>query len=121
MEFLTITNILFLITLGTVGFNVYLSLKKPQEKLEKDQIADKLTATNKESALAQQVEWQKEATASRFKELQDSFYEILKVNQNHLHTLETKLDRHIDDNVNANLENAKTLSRIETLLTAHLK
>jgi len=34
MEYLTPTNILFLITIATVLVNIYLSLKKPQEKGE---------------------------------------------------------------------------------------
>jgi hypothetical protein len=113
----TITYIIGIIVLLSTGLQVYNSLKKPTIDLEKEDIK----VSDKAKALVQQVEWQKEATALRFKELQDSFYLLLKNEQNHLHTLEMKLDKHIEDNSQFIIKNVETLSRIETLLSSHLQ
>ena len=113
----TLTYIIGITVLANVALTVYNSLRKPQVDLEKEDIK----VQNKANSLVQQVEWEKQATSSRFKEIQDSFYKILEVNQNHLHTLEVSLNKHIEDNTKNNLEVAKTLSHIETLISTHLK
>ena len=109
--------IIQVVTLLGVAWAIYNSVRKPQIDSEKEDIK----IENKANALVQQVEWQKEATAARFTEIQNSFYKILEVNQNHLHTLEVSLNKHIEDNNLNNLETAKTLTEIKTLLTTHLK
>lgn len=78
---LTPSNIMF--SLGIIGilFSVYRYFKEPQID------GDKTTAL-----LAQQVKAQNEAVAQRFKDMQDSFNGLLLQSNNHVHTLDTKVD-----------------------------
>lgn len=69
--------------LGIVGviFGVYHYFKNPQ-----------VAADKKDALLAQQVQWQIEGTERRFKEIQDSFQSLLLQSNNHIHTVDTKVD-----------------------------
>lgn len=121
-----ITFILGVFAVGGTIFGIFSYFRKPQEQLEKDQILtnenikDRATILSqkeiegKAELLAKQVQWDKEAIARQFTEMQTGFYKLLELNQNHLHTIETKLDTHIQDNTVNNLEVAKILSRLET-------
>jgi len=51
-----------------------------------------ISGDKKDALLAQQVQWQIEGTERRFKEIQDSFNGLLLQSNNHIHTVETKVD-----------------------------
>lgn len=85
-----------ILTLAGIAWAVYNSLKKPQEKTEiKDAIfSEKLNGLEKM---------------------------VVNLRDNHLHTLECKLDKHIEDNQMFILENTKSTTKMETLLEELLK
>lgn len=102
---LTVPNVLFALTFLGVIFSVYLHLKKPAEDLEHKQIvSEEVLGTkatilaakemeNKASLLAQQVTLDKEVTDKRFIELGLRFDNTLTLTQNHIHTIDVKLDK----------------------------
>jgi len=71
-------------TLGIIGmiFTVFSYFKNPQIDQDK-----------RDALLAQQVNWQNEATDRRFKEMQESFQGLLLQSNNHIHTLDVKTDK----------------------------
>lgn len=86
-----ITYLLALSALVSIIFSIYNSFKKPQEKAEiKDAVFD-----------------------VKFRSLEST---VINLRDNHLHTLDTKLDAHISENQLKALSDAKWQSRIETLL-----
>ena len=112
---LTPANVMF--SLGIIGtiFSVFLYFKKPQDDLEKKQaldalatekdkllaskeLADKATimqqkeAETKAGLLTQQVQWEKEANEKRFLEFGTRLDTALSMAQNHIHTVDTKVD-----------------------------
>jgi len=92
--------------LGIIGIiiGVYKSINKPQDDLEKTQAIneekDKSKATvlqqkeaeNKASLLAQQVQNEKEDNNRRFMELGELLRSSMTLAQNHIHTVDTKVD-----------------------------
>lgn len=97
------------ITIGILGiggviFTIYNSFKNPQIKIEKDQIKaeedlkDKATilsqkeVENKAQLLAQQFQWEKEANEKRFTEMGCVIKEAMTLAQNHIHTVDVKVD-----------------------------
>ena len=80
-ELITPSNILFSIGLLGSIFTVYNYFKNPQ-----------IVGEKKDALLAQQVQWQIEGTERRFKEIQDSFKDLLLQSNNHIHTIELKVD-----------------------------
>jgi len=103
-EVLTVPNILFAITLLGVIFSIYKSYRKPQEKIEKEQAIneerDKNKATilaqkeveGKANILAQQVQWEKESNEKKFTEFGIRLDNSLAMAQNHIHTIDVKVD-----------------------------
>lgn len=80
-ELLTPGNVMFVIGLMAVIFSVYRYFRDPQVATEK-----------KESLLAQKVEWTAEETSRRFKDMQESFQQLLLQSANHIHTVDTKVE-----------------------------
>lgn len=80
-SFLTTSNVTFALGFLGVIFGVYQYFKEPQ--IDSDKAA---------ALLAQQVNSQNEAVAQRFKDIQDSFNGLLLQSNNHVHTLDTKVD-----------------------------
>lgn len=94
-------NIMFLLNLLGMGFLVYNSLKKPQIQSDK-----------KDALLAQQVQWQIEASERKFKEVQESFQSLLLQSNNHIHTVDTKVE-----NLSAILsETGKEITKLSTII-----
>jgi uncharacterized protein HemX len=81
MTWFTTDNILFAITVLAVGFSVYSYFRNPQIDTEK-----------KDALLQQQVQWAFEATERRFKEMNENFQLLLAQSQNHIHTVDTKVE-----------------------------
>lgn len=69
--------------LGLMGiiFTAYRSLTKPQIDNDK-----------KDALLAQQIQWMVEGTDRRFKEMQENINNLLLQSNNHIHTVDTKVD-----------------------------
>jgi hypothetical protein len=93
-EFLT-----YAIGIGTILsliFTWYNSIRKPQQKGE---VVD-----------------------ARFDEKYKALNDIvINMRDNHLHTLEVKLDKHIEDNTKSCLDQVRQMTRIETLIEQIIK
>lgn len=87
----TITYLLGLSALGSIGVTIYNSLKKPQEK----------------SAITDAV------FDIKFRDLEKV---VINLRDNHIHTLDNKLDGHIKENQMKSIEDAKWQGRVEVLL-----
>jgi hypothetical protein len=91
----TISYIIGITVLANVGLTIYNSIKKPQQKGEvTDAIFEQKIST-----------------------LRDT---VVNLRDNHLHTIESKLDLHIDNQNKSELTMAKTIGRIETILEERL-
>jgi flagellar basal body-associated protein FliL len=91
-----IQEIIYLvIAVGTTVFSVYLYFRKPQEKSEvNDAVFD-----------------------VKFQTLEKL---VTNLRDNHIHTIESKLDLHIENQNKSELTMAKTIGRIETILEERL-
>jgi hypothetical protein len=104
IEIINPSNIMFALGILGVIFSVFFYFRKPQEKLEKKQIIaeenlkDKATilsqkeAEGKAQLLAQQVQWEKEANEKKFNEFSCRLDTAMTLAQNHIHTIDTKVD-----------------------------
>lgn len=79
--FLTPSNITYILGLLGVLFAVYHYFKNPQ-----------IAGDKKDALLAQKVQWQNEAIEKRFKDMQDNFNALLLQSNNHIHTVDVKVD-----------------------------
>lgn len=103
-ELITPPNITFALGILAIIFSVFNYFRKPQEDLEKNQAInderDKSKATvlaqkeveGKASLLAQQVKSDKEDNNRRFLELGEKIDKSMTLAQNHIHTVDTKVD-----------------------------
>lgn len=91
-----LSTILQVITLVGIIFAVYKTFRQPQEKSETNDAVFN----------------------ERFNTLDKT---VCNLRDNHLHTLEQKLDKHIAENQMVAIETTRSLSKIETLLEQHLK
>lgn len=79
---ITPSNIVFAIgVLGTI-FTVYKSIYDPQAKSEKT-----------DALIEQRMKFFIESTEKRFKDMQDNFNQLLLQSDNHIHTVDTKVDK----------------------------
>lgn len=101
----TTGNITFVLGLIAIMFSVYSYFRTPQVDSEK-----------KDALLAQQVQWEKESTAARFEEMTKMIGATTTMAQNHIHTVDTKVDALIGT-VNA-LSNSVT--RLETVINERI-
>ena len=84
MNNLDINDIGFIMGIvGIIGviFTIYKYFRDPQISTDK-----------KDALLAQQVQWSSEATERRFKEMNDNFQALLLQSNNHIHTVDTKVE-----------------------------
>ncbi len=80
-DLLTPQNITFTLGVLAIIFSVFRYFKDPQ-------VAD----DKKSALLAQQVQWAQEASERRFKDIQDNFNALLLQSNNHIHTVDIKVD-----------------------------
>lgn len=78
---LTTSNITFVLGILAIIFTIYNYFRSPQIDNDK-----------KDALLAQQIQWMVEGTDRRFKEMQDAFNGLLLQSNNHIHTVDTKVD-----------------------------
>lgn len=81
-ELLTPQNITFALGILAIIFSIFRYFKDPQVEDDK-----------KAALLAQQVQWAQEASDRRFKDMQESFNALLLQSNNHIHTVDTKVDK----------------------------
>ena len=103
-ELITPSNILFALGILGVIFTVFNYFRNPQEDLEKKQLitdkdlSSKATilaqkeAEGKAGLLAQQVQWEKEANEKKFVEFGLRLDSAMTIAQNHIHTVDVKVD-----------------------------
>lgn len=90
--FLTSSNIMFAIGLVGVIFTVYLYFRNPQIRTEKIMIKEKIETEKSDALMSQKLQWYKDASDVRFKEMQESFQSLLLQSNNHIHTVDTKVE-----------------------------
>lgn len=79
---------MFILNLLGILFLVYNSFRKPQIDGEKTDAA--LKAQN--VLLEQRFQWNQEGIEKRFSEIQDNFKALLLQSNNHIHTVDTKVE-----------------------------
>lgn len=84
--------IIGLVSLVGVAFTVYKSYRNPQVELDKRTAVDKEKVDGKAEVLAQQMNWEKEANAQRFKDMSDNLDKATTLAQNHIHTVSTQVE-----------------------------
>lgn len=72
---------MFVLGIGGIIFSIFSYFKNPQ-----------IASDKQDALLAQQVQWGKESVDARFKAIQDSFQALLLQSNNHIHTVDTKVD-----------------------------
>lgn len=90
--FITVPNLTFALGLLGVIFAVYKYFRGPQEDLEKKQAVDQMAIDSKADILSEQVKWGKELNEKRFTEFGVRLDTALTLAQNHIHTVDTKVD-----------------------------
>ena len=125
-EFLTQNNILFIITILSVIFGIFSYFHVPQEALAKKQaitderinnnatLLSQQEIDNKADVLAKQVQWEKEANERRFKEMSETMKSTLALAQNHIHTVDTKVDNLAAAVNSMNLNITEKISELST-------
>lgn len=78
---LTQPNIMFILGILGLIFTVYRYFREPQIQSDK-----------KDALFAQQLKFMTESTDKRFKDIQDNFQQLLLQSNNHIHTVDTKVD-----------------------------
>jgi RNAse (barnase) inhibitor barstar len=143
MESITLSNITFYLGIIAIIFSVYHYFKNPQIGLEKRQALDQLEDSknklltdkdltakadvlsqkeveSKANLLAQQVQWEKEANEKKFCELSRQLADNLALTQNHVHTLDTKIDVLTNSVVTMNLSLTNEITRLSTIIEERL-
>lgn len=88
----TTSNIMF--ALGIIGilFSVYSYFRNPQEKLALDQALTKKDVESEAALLAQEVKLKNEQNDKKVTELAARLDGAMTLAQNHIHTVDTKVD-----------------------------
>lgn len=96
---------MFLLGLIGIAYTVFISIYGPQKKSETNDLL-----------LDQRANFLRDEYDGKFKDIQDKFDELAKNNQNHLHTIEQKLDSMTNLVINL----GKDVVRIETIINIKL-
>lgn len=87
-----LTLVLSIAAIIGIIFNIYKSYHGPQEQSEKQQIINKAELDSKTQLIDQKLQWEKEATERRFRDVAQQQTEAMTLAQNHIHTVDTKVD-----------------------------
>lgn len=79
--YLTPSNITFALGIAALAFSIWGKIRDPQTDSEK-----------RDALFAQQMKFTIESTELRFKEIQESFNALLLQSNNHIHTVDTKVE-----------------------------
>lgn len=80
-DLLTTSNILFALGIFGIVFSVFRYFRDPQVKSDKS-----------DALMEQRMQYERDATRARFKEMQDGITASTALAQNHIHTVDTKVD-----------------------------
>lgn len=82
MDILSPSNVVFILGVAGTVFGVYKHFKDPQVASEKT-----------DALMGQQLKYIVDANEVRFKTMQESFNQLLLQSNNHIHTVDTKVDK----------------------------
>lgn len=113
---LTPSNITF--ALGVIGmfFTIFIYFKNPQTELEKKTAVEEKENEGKIGLLVKQLEWEKEASEKRFKDMAERLDSAFGLAQNHIHTVDEKLTGYIETSNKWHLEVSNQLTRLTTII-----
>lgn len=80
-DWLTPGNVMFVVGLIGILFTVYNSFRNPQ-----------IDSDKKDALLAQQLQFMNESTERRFTEMAERLTQAMGLAQNHIHTVDTKVE-----------------------------
>jgi len=134
MQTQTLTS-LITFALGIIGviFGIYRYFKDPQIDIDKKQalnderdknkatILDQRAVENKAELLAQQFLSEKEDNNRRFNELGERITQSMTLAQNHIHTIDTKVDGLMRSVGDMNLNLTKEITKLATILEINNK
>lgn len=89
---LTPSNIMFFLGLFGIAFGIWNKIRNPQVSLEKEQAVSEIEVQGKAATIAQQLQWTIEATEKRFSDMQSSIKDSTTMAQNHIHSVDLKVD-----------------------------
>lgn len=108
--------ITFMLTIGAVIFAVYNYFRNPQELIEKKQAVSEIETQSNAKMLSEKVKWEKESTQEKFKEMALRLDSAFTLAQNHVHTVDTKVDNLIATTNAWHLEISNKLSILQTVI-----
>jgi len=104
-SFLTTSNITFVLGILAIIFSVYSYFRNPQIKSEKT-----------DALLNQRVQWEKESTDKKFADFGLRLDNSMSMAQNHIHTVDVKVDGLMKDVSEMNVSISKELTRLSTII-----
>lgn len=113
---LTPSNITFVIGLVGIAFTIFLYFKNPQTALEQKTAVEEKETEGRMGLLVKQLEWEKEASEKRFKDMAERLDAAFGLAQNHIHTVDEKITGYIEVSNKWHLEVSNQLTRLETII-----
>lgn len=92
----TTQNITFAIGILAMLFSIFLFFRKPQEDLDKKQALTDKDVESKAGVLAQRLDWERESNEAKFSALSLRMTDAMSIAQNHIHTVDVKVDALIE-------------------------
>ena len=112
-DFLTPSNITFVLGILAIIFSVYNYFKSPQISLDKTQAIDREEAENKATILARELEIAKQESDRRFNEIGLRMDKALELAMNHTHAVDVKADKVIEGLNLLSIQVAKLETKID--------
>lgn len=120
LTLITPSNIMFIIGIIGMIFTVYRYFDNPREALDKRQSLTEVEVDNKTDTINQQMQWQSQSADRRFSEMQQNIKDSTAMAQNHIHTLDTKLEA-LSGTVNSmNLQITAELTKLSTIISERI-
>lgn len=92
----TISYILSFFALVGIAFTIYNHFQVPQDKLDKKQAIDDAEKDGAITLLDERMKLEKESQLERFNRMGERLDQAFTLAQNHIHTVDTKVDRLIE-------------------------
>jgi len=108
--------ILGTLTLMSIAFGIWSKVITPQTNLDKQVAIDRETTDSKATILAQQLQWEKEANERRFNEMGVKITESMTLAQNHIHTIDVRLETLTTLMTNIDMQTRSELTRLSTII-----
>lgn len=111
-----VSYLLGLAGLGGIVFSIYKQISTPQNALDKRQALLETEVNGDTKLIEEKVLWEKEATDRRFGEMSKHMSDSLALAQNHIHTVDTKVDT-LSNAVNTmNLNLSSQIMKLGTII-----